>query len=387
MRAVWVLPVLLAAGFAQTPPSITREGGYWVETRSETAPFSGRLRVSSRGPVGLNGVAGNSIQYTLKKRVKASSRAEAERLLSRVAVRVRNQQNWTVIHVDYPDGITGSAELNLNVPRAMRQAAVETDFGSVGAFHLDGSIELETGGGHIQLDGIGGDVAARTGGGEIRAGKVGGSLRCLSGGGPIRADFVGGQAFFETAGGEIFIGEVGGPVEATTAGGNIHVTRAASSVSANTAGGLIDIRHAGGLVTAGTASGCITVASAKGVRLESAAGPIQLRHVSGPLRVSTVVGNIVTELLPGGRMEDSFLNTGGGDVTVYIPSNLAVTIRALSESSRSFKKIVSDFPEIRMKTEGVFGASPVIAEGMLNGGGPLLRISASGGTIYLRRQK
>ena len=33
------------------------------------------------------------------------------------------------------------------------------------------------------------------------------------------------------------------------------------------------------------------------------------------------------------------------------------------------------------------GASPVLAEGALNGGGPVLHINVNGGTIYLRRPK
>jgi hypothetical protein len=33
------------------------------------------------------------------------------------------------------------------------------------------------------------------------------------------------------------------------------------------------------------------------------------------------------------------------------------------------------------------GMSPVVAEGALNGGGPVLHINVIGGTIYLRRQK
>jgi DUF4097 and DUF4098 domain-containing protein YvlB len=156
---------------------------------------------------------------------------------------------------------------------------------------------------------------------------------------------------------------------------------------AHTAEDLIDVLHAGGLVKAQTAAGYIKVASARSADLQSAAGAIQLRGVSGALNVSTASGNILTELLAGSRLDNSFLNTGRGDITVFIPSNLAVTVEAHNESWGGLEKIVSDFPEIRVRLEQMRRARQAIAEGTLNGGGPVLRISATGGTIYLRRQK
>jgi len=50
-------------------------------------------------------------------------------------------------------------------------------------------------------------------------------------------------------------------------------------------------------------------------------------------------------------------------------------------------RIVSDFPEIHVRTASQPGGTPVVAEGALNGGGPVLHINVVGGTIYLRRQK
>ena len=47
------------------------------------------------------------------------------------------------------------------------------------------------------------------------------------------------------------------------------------------------------------------------------------------------------------------------------------------------RRIVSDFPAIAVRASG----AAVVAEGTLNGGGPLVRISGSGGTIFIRRQE
>ena len=90
------------------------------------------------------------------------------------------------------------------------------------------------------------------------------------------------------------------------------------------------------------------------------------------------------EELAGNHLLNSVLRTAVGDVTVFIPSNVAVTVRAQNESGNRATRIVSDFPEIRLQP-AVMGIA--VAEGALNGGGPILNVSTSNGAIYLRRQK
>jgi len=62
-----------------------------------------------------------------------------------------------------------------------------------------------------------------------------------------------------------------------------------------------------------------------------------------------------------------------------------LTVQAVNESGGS-GRISSDFPQVRPQAGGLPGG-PVMAEGALNGGGPLLRVNVVGGTIYLRRAK
>jgi hypothetical protein len=387
MKTMWLLPAVAFLAFGQTSSRIEREGAYWVQTtRGEVAVPSGRLHVSSRGTIRVQGTRQDGITYELTKRMKARSEQDAARLLSQFAVLAekRAEEAWVV--VIYPRNASASGDLLLQAPRSLLKTSIETRGGTVEAQRLDGSVDVETAGGRIRLDDIGGDASIRTGGGEIHLGKIGGSLQCLSGGGSIHANFIGRESVFETAGGDIFVDESRGPVRASTVGGNIRVQKAASSVTANTAGGLIDVIEARGQVRARSAAGGIRVTSAKGARCESARGTIQLRGVSGALRASTASGNILAELLSGARLEDSFLNTGGGDVTVFIPSKLSLTVRA-ENAPFGPGKIVSEFPEVQMKLEQMRRTMQAIAEGALNGGGPVLRISATGGTIYLRREK
>jgi hypothetical protein len=188
----------------------------------------------------------------------------------------------------------------------------------------------------------------------------------------------GGDAWVETAGGDIEIGEAGGELEASTHGGNIRVWQAGSTVAARTAGGRIEVVNAKGVVVAGNSGGSIQVGSSQGCRCESTGGSIRLRGTAGALRAATDVGSILAELAPGLLLQDSVLSTGAGDITVFIPSNIALTIKALNETGRA-GRIVSEFTEVAVRRPGV-------AEGALNGGGPVLRLTSFDGTIYLRRK-
>jgi hypothetical protein len=94
--------------------------------------------------------------------------------------------------------------------------------------------------------------------------------------------------------------------------------------------------------------------------------------------VTTVVGSIIASLLAGKPSRDSFLQTGNGDVTVLIPSNVGVNIRAAADRGR----VVSDFPGIAQHRVGV----RLMAEGSVNGGGPVLNIAGAGGTIFIKKQ-
>ncbi len=380
-----------ALASAQSESPITRDGAYWVRTIQGSLEASGGgLRVETTGNVTLQGAAGGQATYTLKVRVRAADAREAEALLGRLSVKTGTEGGWAYLKVTPPRLGSSGLELSVTGPRALRQVRAETLGGNVRASDWDGDFEARSGGGQIAVDRIRGRSELRTAGGEIDVGNVSGPVRCFSGGGGIRVDNAGASVSLETAGGEIVVHQAGGPVQASTGGGNIRIERAASTVVARTAGGLIQVQQADGPVTAESSGGAIQVNSANGVRCESAGGAIRLRNVAGAVHAFANSGSIMAELLSGGRgsghgMADSILSTNAGDITVLIPSNLALTIQAMNESGGS-GRIDSDFPQVRTQP-GTLPGGPLVAEGTLNGGGPLLRVNVTGGTIYLRRAK
>lgn len=378
-----LIPVaLLAAGWLQSAESgLAREGAYWVQTISGSQPVApgGRLRLTAGGPVTVHGGSLQSCEYSVKLRLKARDENEARNRLRGFRVTASRHGDYSLLLVPR---VTASSEIHLKVPRTLREVNVSTAEGGVEIYDLDGDVRVGTGGGALKFDRIGGNVEGQTAGGHISLGNVDGAVHCITAGGPIQAGVIRGEAIFETGAGDISAQEVGGMVRASTAGGGIHIVRAGSLVIASTAGGLIDVGRAGGMVTAKSSGGPIHVNAAMGVRCESAGGIIRLKNISGSLRASTAVGSIIAQLLAGQPFADSFLTTGSGDITVFIPSNLGVTIRAENESSDRVSRIVSEFPEIPPKLRGTM----VVAEGVINGGGPLLRINGTGGTIFIKRQ-
>jgi hypothetical protein len=382
--SVSVAPMALG----QTGSPVTREGRYWVQTFNGVATAAGleRFRLDTIGNVVLHGDNGDKVVYQLKVRVQARDAGQAGALLRDFEVKTQAQGGWLRMTVTPPKRIAEDPELSMSVPRGLRQVWIETRGGSVQALDLDGDVEARSAAGRMAVDGIKGRASIRTGGGDIEVGTVGGPVRCYSGAGVIRVQSAGGESWFETAGGEIFVHQALGPMHAATAGGNIRVDRASSTVFARTNAGLIEVQQANGAVTAESSGGAIQVNAANGVSCDSAGGAIRLRNVGGSLRASTAIGSILAELLSGNRILDSTLSTNSGDITVFISSNLPVTVMARNESAGANSRIVSDFPEIRVKG-GQQGYSPLLAEGALNGGGPVVRINVIGGTIYLRRQK
>jgi len=190
-----------------------------------------------------------------------------------------------------------------------------------------------------------------------------------------------GEAVLRTNGGDINALSVGGSARAETGGGTVHLGTINGPVTVINGGGPITVDLATGVVTTRDMAGPVTVREAAGIRCDSANGGITLGKISGPMHVSTAMGSIMANL-QGSKLAESYLSTGNGDITVLIPSNVGVRINAENQLADSMRRIVSDFREIQPRLSGM----RLQAEGRVNGGGPLLQISTSSGTIFLKRQ-
>jgi ribosomal protein S28E/S33 len=334
--------------------------------------------VIAHGPVTLEGGVSPNVSYQVRVSVKTRTNAQAVRILDRYAVGSARQGDWLVLTA--PDGPFLTA-VSIQAPR-LAAAAISTSDGTVDVRGIDGVLNVDTGGGELQVDRVGGNCKLSTGGGDVRVGQVGGSLECASGAGRITVGTVHGEAVLVTEGGDIVANDVGGRVRAQTRAGGIHIVKAGGAVTATSGGGRIVVDKADGVVVARNVAGPVQVGAAAGVQCESSAGGVRLGNILGSMQVSTMMGSILADLL-GGKPADSFLASGDGDITVLIPSNVGVNIRAESEMADTIRRIVSEFPGIPVRRQG----NEIVAEGPVNGGGPLLRISATQGTIFIKRQR
>jgi hypothetical protein len=369
-------------------------GGWTMTVRGSVSSPQRQITLIAGGDITVVGGRTKEINYTIVEEVRGGSEREARETALRMDAAIKSQDGSASLTFPWMP-VCSRQPVRLEIPRGIAKVTVVSLSGNIDVAELDGSVITRNGAGHTTLDHIGGDVEIRTAGGGTTLGLIGGSVHCVSGGGPIQARTIRGESVFETSGGEIYAAEALGAVRAYTGAGGIRIGHAGSSVTATTQGGLIEVGRAAGLVVANNSAGPIRVSSAPGVRCVTVSGAIRLNGVSGSVTASTTLGNIVASFLGAGLMPglsfgpkaplderlsaSSFLQTGGGDITVLIPSNISVTLQATSTGSAG--TIVSDFP-LRLNNRG----ATLTAEGLINGGGPVLQIAAKGGTISIKRQ-
>jgi DUF4097 and DUF4098 domain-containing protein YvlB len=369
-------------------------GGAWIE-RSEIAISvreGGRLILrADAGSVTITPAAGGRVEGQVVLRCHTGNEAEARRIFSNYELSARLlEAGGAYITGESSGGGRHSRSFGvdfvLRVPQRFN-VDVETQGGDISIENaLQGQARLTTAGGDIHTVDVTGPARIETAGGNITLGKMGNAVEARTAGGSIRVDNVNGAAVLETSGGEIVTGQVGGALRAETAGGDVVVAGAAEQVVAQTAGGQIQIGPSGGSVRAETAGGSIRLQGARGrVVAETAGGSIDLLQVAGAVRASTAAGRILAQWLPDVRtFGASQLETSMGDVYVYLPLNLALTIDAAIDAAAGHQ-IVSDFPLNIMGTKEAFCDRTIRGHGTLNGGGQVLRIRTVSGNIEIRK--
>ncbi len=374
ISAVNVILLALPLSLAAQQTTVDCQHNRCTVTITGKARVGDRLRLNGHGPITLEAGIANSADavYSARVVVHASNETMARRMAELTPVRLAKEGGWTVI--------AASWDLTVRAPK-LKAASIVTAEGPVIATGVNGPLTVDSIAGPLTVDRIAGDCTVGTRGGEIRAGEIWGTLRATTGFGNITVRAARAQAVLQTRGGDIVVSEVGGPLRAETGGGEVRVDRAGASVDAVSGGGQVAIGSAKGLVTVHDTAGLVRVGSAAGVNCASAAGGVQMFGVYGPVRVATTLGSIMASLA-GAPLSDSYLTTGNGDITVLIPSNVGVTIVAENGLADAPRRIVSEFPQIPVVRQG----TRLVAQGEVNGGGPVLRISSMIGTIFIKRQ-
>jgi DUF4097 and DUF4098 domain-containing protein YvlB len=153
-----------------------------------------------------------------------------------------------------------------------------------------------------------------------------------------------------------------------------------------TGGGQIDIGEASGTIRAHTGGGGIRVVGSTGpTQLNSQSGSIYLSQVVSAVHAQTGSGGITAWLgAAGSRATSCDLESGNGDIIVYLPSNIALTIDATVQAGVPRHIYVDPMLHIKINREITTNNSGLVrAEAILNGGGEILRLKTIEGNIRL----
>ncbi len=170
-----------------------------------------------------------------------------------------------------------------------------------------------------------------------------------TGGGRIQIERVTGRVYATTRGSRITLREVGGPALLRTSGGSIHVNRLTSDLRAKTSGGRVLIEHVDGDVEARTSGGSIEVKDVRGqLDAYTSGGSIRARFTAEPWgRLETSGGSIRLECDTGRGFEVDARTSGGS-----VKSELRLDPGAHVERSEVRGTVNGGGPPVVLRTSG-----------------------------------
>jgi hypothetical protein len=177
--------------------------------------------------------------------------------------------------------------------------------------------------------------------------------------GGVTVGAIKGKVGARTAAGAIFIGEIEGEITATNTRGDISITACSGPLKLLAKNGNVLVGRSGGRAELSAVDGVIEVQAAR--------GPVIAHGNRTDIKVSFV--HPLTE--------SSDLNADGGDVTVGFDPRSAATLNARASKFGSVRVRDLDISAVKGKP----GDSALT--GTLNGGGPFIKIRASGGQVRL----
>jgi DUF4097 and DUF4098 domain-containing protein YvlB len=369
-----------------------RQGNNWEERAECSAPAreGGRLVVRADfGSLGVKPGASDRVECHVHLRAYTSNEDEAKRYFKNYELTLRQLEGTVYLTGRLPQQAHGhmslGAEFDITVPLRFN-LDLETKGGGIEVEKLEGQLQAVTAGGDIRGGDLSGPVRVETAGGSIQLGSIAAPVEARTAGGSIRVGDVHGAAVLETSGGEIVAGLVQGTLRAQTAGGDLILRGASGPIEARTAEKQIQIGQSGGNVIAQTAGGSIRLQGARGrVEARTAGGSIDLLQMRNAIRAATAAGGILAQIDADLKtFAASELQTSVGDIQVFLPSNLPLTVDAAIDMAAGHK-IVSDFPLNIQKEGEAFVPTKLRGEGALNGGGEVLRLRTVAGNIEIRK--
>jgi DUF4097 and DUF4098 domain-containing protein YvlB len=390
VAVLFLTAAVVPAGSEAERDELKKEGSYYVQVieRSFEVHRGGRLHVEApNGWIKVKTWDEPKVRVLVERRIKSRHEDEAREVLEDYPTTVLQKGDEIRVETKLDHGWRDSERIegtySVTVPRSFN-LDLKTAGGSIEVDDLDGDVRAETAGGSIRTGVVSGESDLRTAGGGIAVSGGGTATHAKTAGGDIDIGKSAGDVNVETAGGSITVAEAAGEVGAETAGGSITLGPTGKDVSASTAGGSIRIAASQGSVSASTAGGSIRIDGSGGrVKASTSGGSIEVKNAHGGVSAETSGGSITVELnVAKGDDATSTLKTSGGDVTIYIPDDLAVTIDAEIRRTKGRHVIQSDFP-----IEAEYSNGNARAKAEMSGGGDKIHLRTAEGDIRIKKLK
>lgn len=208
-----------------------------------------------------------------------------------------------------------------------------------------------------------------TSGGSIRLVNLSGMQSFSTSGGSLHLDDLAGNVKGRTSGGSIHLAKCREQIDLSTSGGSIHAEECKGDIKLVTSGGSIELNQVDGVLRASTSGGSIRGGGIRGeLTASTSGGSIRLNDVAASLRASTSAGSIHADIVSVGQFLD--LSTSAGGIHVQMPLNkgMELDLRANRVNVGTLKNFNGIVEKDRVK-------------GSLNGGGALVSMRASSGSI------
>lgn len=333
--SLWSQRSLLLAAFVVTGIAPLTAETVDVINKTFAAAPGGKLVVDvDTGGIESRGAPGSAVVIEITRKVSAASDAEEERILKEHVVTINQSGDVVTIHARGPRGGNASWWRQLFGGGTSRRYTFKV------TLPAEFDVDLKTSGGGIDVATLTGDVRTNTSGGGLKFTGITGNIRGNTSGGGIQLEQCHGQVDVDTSGGGIKSMNGEGAFDLNTSGGGITVRGHRGNMKAHTSGGGITCENIAGDVDAHTSGGS--------VHAELRQQPI------GECRLSTSGGGVTVELPANARVELD-AETSGGSVS----SELPVTVTG-EHKSRHLR-------------------------GPINGGGPLVHLRSSGGSIRIAK--
>jgi hypothetical protein len=174
-----------------------------------------------------------------------------------------------------------------------------------------------------------------------------------------------------TSGGSITLSKLSGIQDFSTSGGSLNLSDLSGTIKGRTSGGSMELTNGSGEIDLSTSGGSITAKNCKGkLKLDTSGGSINLKDLSGTVSANTSGGSINADINTLG--ESLELHTSGGSINATVPMNKGIDLELRGD--RVHSGTLNNFSG---KTDKNY------IKGKINGGGVLVKMTTSGGTVSL----